>query len=147
MIAILRGSRFTNAIIKENMILLIDDDPDDRDLFAAALDQACGNSPFMSFGDPVAALSMLAGTRQKVQMFFVDLYMPLMDGFTFIDKLRMIDCYSKVPVIVYSGGPVPEEYAAVCINQGLTLESKPQNYSDLVHILKRHCAFSPNGKP
>ena len=58
-------------------------------------------------GDGFEALKIAEGTIFSA--FFVDIQMPLMDGYELIENLRKSSIYSSTPVFVISGGHVDRE--------------------------------------
>lgn len=84
-------------------ILLVEDDPNTRKLFAAVLSQG-GYQPVLA-GDGVEALEVL--DRTQVDLCVVDLMMPRMDGFTFIETLR--DAGWQIPVLIVTAKEMPAD--------------------------------------
>jgi CheY-like chemotaxis protein len=77
-------------------ILVVEDDPDARDMMSRALSKAGHNVEAASNGrDALAAIS-----RDKSQLIVLDVRMPVMDGVTFMQVLRSYLRWHDLPVIV-----------------------------------------------
>lgn len=96
------------------MILLVDDDLDDRQLVRTALEQAHIDAELVEADDGVKALEILA--RRVPRLVFLDLKLPRLDGFEVLRRLRLDPRLAAVPVLVYSGSDersdVERAYAA-----------------------------------
>jgi CheY-like chemotaxis protein len=68
--------------------------------------------------------------------FCVDILMPLMDGYEFVERLRKIDIYRDVPVCLITGKDVDQpRIAKLNITQ---VFKKPVDGEELVGVLNRH---------
>src|ERR1700748_738161 len=83
--------------------LVIDDDTDDRELFTEALASvdpviACDQAT-----DGSEALKRLISREiDQPDIIFLDINMPIMDGWQFLRQLKKEDQYKHIPVIVYT---------------------------------------------
>ena len=95
---------------KHTGILLVDDDEDDRDVFAEALSQV----------DPAVSLSMAhdgLDAINKLQkwegplpdLIFLDLNMPRLGGKDFLVQIKQEGSLREIPVIIYSTSSNKEE--------------------------------------
>ena len=86
-------------------VLVIDDDEKDLRLLERILKQGQYN--------PILAHGGLQGwehlTNKKPHAVIVDLFMPDMDGFSILEKLRITQEFSDIPVIVVSGAELTPE--------------------------------------
>jgi YesN/AraC family two-component response regulator len=88
-------------------ILVVDDDPVAREMLERLLGDAFPNYPIQTATDGQMALEMLAFSTPGLVI--LDLMMPHMDGFTFIEKMRKNPRWQSVPVLVMSGKFLSEE--------------------------------------
>jgi signal transduction histidine kinase/CheY-like chemotaxis protein len=86
-------------------VLVVDDDPQSRDLLRRALEKS-GWQVFEAENGK-AGLSELA--KQSPALILLDLMMPEMDGFEFMQELRQRPRHEKVPVIVITSKALTEE--------------------------------------
>ena len=94
-----------NASVQRNLraglqqlgkVLIVEDDPDARNLMSAWLESEVGELKTANNGQE--ALNLLDDFRPDV--IFLDLQMPVMDGPTFLQHLRADDRFAQLPVIV-----------------------------------------------
>lgn len=84
-------------------IMLVEDDPDDRDLFMAALSQIDSHIQIFYACDGVDALEKLSGEVCKgVQLILLDINMPRMDGWEVLEQLKRDIHFREIPVIILS---------------------------------------------
>ena len=86
-------------------ILVVDDDPTIRDMFSRLLDKEGWRTVEAENGE--VALQQVA--RETPGMVFLDLMMPVMDGFSFVKKLRANAAWRDIPVIVITSKDVTQE--------------------------------------
>ena len=113
-------------------VMIIDDDADTRD----ALEQLLELEGFtaQTAGDGAEALRLLE-QDQKPCLILLDLLMPGVDGWQFMDELHRRGLVGLAPVIVLSGKssprPAPPGAAAVL--------DKPYGVDRLLQIVRLHC--------
>lgn len=85
------------------IIFLIDDDADDREIFADLLAE---NHPSIIYQEAVngaiAFEKLRSGSFTKPDLIFLDLNMPVMDGRTFLQQIKKDNDFVDIPVIIYS---------------------------------------------
>ncbi|HTF31136.1 MAG TPA: response regulator [Flavitalea sp.] len=86
----------------EKHFFLIDDDPDELDIFTEALHEVDPSSVCTWADSPFNALTVLKTTVPDI--IFLDINMPRMDGFECLREIKKIENLSHVPVILYSNG-------------------------------------------
>jgi CheY-like chemotaxis protein len=90
-------------------ILLIDDDDDDQFIFLAALEEILpANYCHISNNAPEAFQYLNAGAEMP-DLLFLDLNMPLMNGFEFLLILKSDPRFSPIPVIIFSTSDNPKD--------------------------------------
>lgn len=83
--------------------LMIDDDPDDHEIFELALAQVDSSIACDFASDGVVALAQLSsGEIAKPDYIFLDLNMPRMSGRQVLQELKKFDTLKDIPVIVCS---------------------------------------------
>jgi chemotaxis family two-component system sensor histidine kinase/response regulator PixL len=89
-----------SARAKPNLILIVEDDAESRDTMRLLLELAGYDVETAS--DGTEALAVLRGGLRP-RLILLDLMMPGMDGFQFVNEKRQDPRLSRIPVIVYSG--------------------------------------------
>jgi CheY-like chemotaxis protein len=120
--------------MKSDFVLLVDDDPDVRDLLAEVLrdeghDVACAR-------DGREALEILA-RRPDACLILLDLYMPSMDGSEFRAIQRREARWATIPVVVMTAASDGNARARALGAAGYL--RKPMTLEDLLAVVARHC--------
>lgn len=82
------------------LIMLVDDDQDDKYFFCKALEAVDADIALYSACDGLDALEKLRIVTPDVIL--LDLNMPRMNGVAFLKKIKSIRQWSHIPVIVYT---------------------------------------------
>ena len=90
-------------------ILLIDDDDDDQFIFLKAFKDLAPDSRCHISNNALEAFRHLHARTEVPDMLFLDLNMPLMNGFEFLVILKSEPRFSRIPVIIFSTSDNPED--------------------------------------
>lgn len=96
-------------------IFLIDDDVDDREIFAEILGAEHPSIVFQEAENGAAAFEKLRSDNfKKPDLIFLDLNMPVMDGRTFLQQIKKENGLQDIPVIIYStsSSEIDKKFAA-----------------------------------
>lgn len=74
--------------------------------------------------DPIIGLEILR-EEDKIDLIFLDLEMPKMSGIEFLEKIKNIERYKDIPVLVLSGSENKENYAKVLKHGAADFIRKP----------------------
>jgi c-di-GMP phosphodiesterase len=91
---------------RQNRILVVDDYEDARATTREALEQA-GYVVTEAKNGQEALNLLVSRFRENVDLIVVDLNMPVMDGWTFIDLLKCYVTLSTIPIIVVTAAQDP----------------------------------------
>jgi PleD family two-component response regulator len=116
----------------KKMILLIDDDEDEFELFIEALHEADFNCDCIFAKTAEQALNFL---RYTVPDFiFLDYNMPKINGLKCLTKIKQLTNSKDIPVVLYSTG-ITDELSKIAISNGATLcIKKPDKFHTLAEI-------------
>jgi CheY-like chemotaxis protein len=90
-------------------ILLIDDDDDDQFIFLAALEGVAPASHCHISNNALEAFQYLNSRDKVPDMLFLDLNMPMMNGFEFLLILKSDARFALIPVVIFSTSDNPED--------------------------------------
>ena len=90
-------------------ILLIDDDDDDQFIFLTALEEVAPASHCDISNNALEAFKYLDTRIEVPDMIFLDLNMPLMNGFEFLLMLKSDPRFTAVQVFIFSTSDSPED--------------------------------------
>jgi len=83
-------------------IYLADDDHDDRELFKDALKEISIPTKVTEFSNGVDLMDALFSNKALPNAVFLDLHMPLMNGFECLTDIRSFPQFSRIKIFVYS---------------------------------------------
>lgn len=113
-------------------ILLIDDDPDDRDLFCEAIEEIASEIVCSTAPNGQKALAKLNGREiEKPDIIFLDVNMPVMNGWECLMLLQKEEAYKNIPVIMYSTSSHRKDIDNAQQFGALCFFTKPFNFTDL----------------
>lgn len=119
-------------------VYLADDDSDDRTFFSDALKEIPIKTEILEFTNGVDLMSdLISGTNVPPDVIFLDLKMPLMDGFECLSDIRDIPKFSKIPVIIYSTSFHPKEIIRLQEMGASLYLQKPSSYNQLKTLLHK----------
>ncbi|EKE18440.1 MAG: hypothetical protein ACD_9C00336G0005 [uncultured bacterium] len=88
------------ALDKKIIILAVDDDADLLELNVIAL--SAKGFEVLQAKNGKEALEWLDRKSAEIKLIILDIVMPVMDGFEFLESIKKKDDYKKIPVIVAS---------------------------------------------
>ena len=83
-------------------VYLADDDIDDIELFQVALEEVCDSCTLTSSKDGIDLLKKLSALNALPEVVFIDVNMPMMNGKEALLKIRQMDRYQKIPVVLFT---------------------------------------------
>ena len=122
--------------MKYRNILLIDDDEDDQEIFLTALSEVNSSIKFEGLYDARDALNKLSKKELFPDAIFLDLNMPVMNGFQFLERVKHKDFLKDIPVIIYTTSSQINTIKRAKDLGAHEFITKPSKYKDLVNILR-----------
>ena len=133
------------------LIMLADDDQDDRSLFVEAFHQVRNmNTELMVFEDGIALLDKLQKNYPELpHIIFLDLNMPLKSGMEVLKELRQESKFSGISVAIYSTSNHQRDVEDAFSAGANVYIHKPNNFANLQkvlkHVLKMNWQFHLSG--
>jgi CheY-like chemotaxis protein len=141
-----RSFQFFCQSSMQKLVLLADDDADDSDIFKEALEEAACKVRFVRVETGAGVFEYLNDPKkQRPDIIFLDLNMPVMNGWQCLSKLKNALDFASIPVIMYT---TSSHYRDLEIAKDLNahgLITKPSNPGILVSVLKKIlCSLGTN---
>jgi CheY-like chemotaxis protein len=114
-------------------ILLIDDDPDEVDIFSEALREIKKPLACVQASSAKSALNLL--NYLIPDYIFLDVNMPGINGLKCLDEIRKIKSIRNIPVILYSNFIDDESVAKALAAGAAACLKKPNQIKNLVEML------------
>ena len=115
---------------------MADDDADDRMFFKEALDELNLQVDLRTVKDGLELMNYLLGSGIILpQVIFLDLNMPLKNGFQCLSEIRSLKAFQDIFIIIYSTTARPAD-VELAFNKGASLFiNKPSSYDELKKTL------------
>src|SRR3569833_3135404 len=118
-------------------VALIDDDPDDHEIFDMAIKEASAAVKCVHFDSAETALDKLVKPGSTLpEYIFLDLNMPRMNGMQFLELVKDEKTLARVPVIIYSTSILPATKVQALQHGAFDFLAKPPSYNELTRVLK-----------
>ena len=121
-------------------ILLVDDDSDDQLFFVDAIKELAPTIECEIANNGLEALDHLEKIPPPPALIFLDLNMPLMNGYECLAQLKKINNYKEIPVIIFTTSNHPVDMERTMSMGAKMFLTKPPDFTvlkeKLQHILQ-----------
>jgi len=128
-----------NSNLNNNQyILLAEDDPDDCMLFEQAFNEV--NNVFLSLkvvNDGAELMNFLEDTTSLPKLIFLDLNMPVKNGYECLLELKGDDRLKNIPVIIYSTSGSPSDIEKTSSAKAHLYITKAKSFTHLKKIIHK----------
>jgi CheY-like chemotaxis protein len=119
-------------------ILLVDDDEDDRQFFADALEDIGLNTELRQLENGKSCMEyLLQETENTPDLVFLDLNMPIMNGFECLEAIRSTPYLKDLLVAIYSTSSAERDIEETFEKGANIYIKKPSSFSELKKSLKQ----------
>ena len=130
-------------------IVLVDDDEDDRMFFADALQEIEIETELSEFHNGQEILDYLSGPKaERPHLIFLDLNMPVMDGFQCLREIRKNPDLKDLVVAIYSTSSSERDIEETFVNGANIYINKPNKFEELKktigQVVKRNWQYREN---
>ena len=126
------------VLLPDNLVIYVDDDPDDRELVRDAFYKHVNKVEMLCFGSGSEALSYLAETKADRMpcLIILDINMPILGGKEILVRLRQMDKFQTVPVVLFSTSTMPDDKQfAECNGAGIITKPLSMHQMEAVILL------------
>ena len=121
----------------KKVLLLADDDIDDRELFCEALQSIDPSIVCHVAPDGKEVFRILSNDElEKPRLIFLDINMPGMDGWQCLSHLKQKSEHKDIPVLIYSTSSNQKDANTAIELGAMCFFAKPHSFSELKSILK-----------
>lgn len=125
------------------IVLCADDDPDDRELLAVAINELEPSYKVLTATngqDALEKLSQLNSIGHNPCLVILDMNMPVMDGKATLEQLKSHAHWYYLPVVIFTTSP-REIYADLALKYDVHIITKPAKYSGMMKEVSQLLAF------
>ncbi|MEK7404071.1 MAG: response regulator [Acidobacteriota bacterium] len=126
-------------------ILLVDDNPDDRELTLRELKRH-NHRNVVIVRDGVEALEHILGAGQTPQLVLLDLHMPRLSGLEVLRRLRADARTRELPVVILTSSDNPQDRRDA-ESFGASFLHKPLNFAEFAKVTGRSCRMMAAAAP
>jgi len=119
----------------QKIVLLIDDDEDEHEIFESALKHAATSANFISANSCEEALEILKNVNPDY--IFLDVNMPKINGMTCLEEIKKISRIAHIPVYMYSTGMNAHDGKKALQLGATDYIIKPNSITSLSNLLKK----------
>lgn len=123
--------------MKNNIsLLIVDDDPDDRELFIEAVKDVDENIECVTANNGQQALELLKNPLLPLpHLIFLDIRMPLLNGKKCLFAIKSDERLRQIPVIIYTTSREVEESKELKEMGAFHFISKPGNAEEIYYLV------------
>jgi CheY-like chemotaxis protein len=103
-------------------ILIIDDDPDDREMMTSLIQEEASlyDISFAETGDKATVYLSSLNTEQLPKLIIIDYYMPVITGLDLLRSIKATEQLRHIPLVIYTNSFYPL-YKGKCMAAGASL--------------------------
>ena len=122
----------------QKQILIVEDNSINREMLIEILSD---EYKVLEAENGQAALEVLANSRDDIALILLDVMMPVMDGYTFLEKIKKVPELAAIPVIVMTQGDSEEDEVAALSHGATDFLPKPYRPQIILHRVENIINF------
>lgn len=119
----------------DKFVLLADDDIDDAELFHYVLKKVAATTKFQHVENGHLLFTSLTSSTMMPDIIFLDVNMPVMDGFKCLEQLKTQEAFKHIDVYMYSTSSNEKDRRKATEMGAVDFVTKPANLDKLEVIL------------
>jgi CheY-like chemotaxis protein len=119
----------------KTILLLVDDDQEDQEIFDMALEKVGSKVKLLTANNGEEAIHLLLNEPQKPHYIFLDLNMPRMNGKQFLHSIKDHEDITGIPVVIYSTSSSHEDEKELLMLGARRFITKPDNVEKISQII------------
>src|SRR5690554_404666 len=117
------------------LILNVDDDIDDREMFQAAVDEIDPSLTCLQFESGIKVLEYIKHVEASPDFLFIDINMPKMNGYECVEHIRQLPGTDQMQIVMYSTAFNPTQRDNFK-DPNIRYVTKTSRFTDLVESIK-----------
>lgn len=122
--------------MENKIFLLADDDSDDTEMFSEALAGIDKNIICHIVSDGREMFNLLSTLVDMPDLIFLDVNMPVMNGWQCLKLLKEDERYNQIPVIIFSTSSHQRDMDIAADLGALCYFTKPNDFNELAQVLR-----------
>src|SRR5262245_31000647 len=121
---------------KNAVIMLVDDDADDRDFFCEALKKVSPSTQCIAVERAKDCVLQLDRMHAPPLVIFLDIDMSFINGFQLMSLLKESNEFKAIPVVMYSTSKLLDETMTAKRRGALDFFVKPSSFNEIKHVIQ-----------
>lgn len=112
------------SVGQKRTVLIVEDDLINREILSAILSD---NYNVLQAENGKAGLEILEESKKEVSLILLDIQMPVMNGYEFLDRVKLIPSFRSIPIIITTSSNATDDEIKCLENGASDFVSKPYN--------------------
>lgn len=112
------------SVGQKRTVLIVEDDLINREILSAILSD---NYNVLQAENGKAGLEILEESKKEVSLILLDIQMPVMNGYEFLDRVKLIPSFRSIPIIITTSSNATDDEINCLENGASDFVSKPYN--------------------
>ncbi|WP_437369817.1 response regulator [Maribacter litoralis] len=118
-------------------LFMAEDDLEDQQIFREAIANIGGNLKVTMFSNGIDLMEALHTNNDSPNVIILDLFMPKLNGEQTLTKIRSIEAFDDIPVVIFSNEYNIDRISNLFENGANRYLHKPNSFKTLTYALKR----------
>ena len=133
----------------KQVVLQVEDDEASHFIFRQIFQEVCPTSCLQGARNGCEALTAIrdlaADPSCRVVLVILDVFLPLMNGWEFLDSMRAVESLRQIPVVMFTSQTIERERLR-SLELGVEYVQKPADLRTLMLLIKEICSRATSGQ-